>query len=309
MEDKEKSMGWNKPSEDGRAVSTKPPRRDHRSRPTVRGAVAGAIVVVGATVAWFCRSPVDVTAPSHPEKKSERSAIKESRPLPGTPKIGTPEFRRLPREERIRIRAAEIEARSKMPKFNFPSNYTNKTGVDSPEVAAMRKRHPIPKVPFKEPAEMALMGLLNWTQADYYEKRDFDSRFLEQLRACIDKPIEAEDGDSEWASDLKEAMDTLKKKLKPYLTIGTPEADREILKMLNDEQEAILRDQQTYRDIVDEMRKAEANGAGDEDLVSLEDAANIIMKKRGLNPIKSLRIARLRRKLDNRIKKKEGAVK
>ena len=47
-------MSWNRPKEDGRAVSTKPPlRRGHRPRPTV-AVIAGVIVVLGAGIAaWW----------------------------------------------------------------------------------------------------------------------------------------------------------------------------------------------------------------------------------------------------------------
>ena len=56
-------MAWNRPIEDGRAVSTKPPlRRGYRPRPTVRSAIAGGIVVLGAAIAaWWLWSDMSAT--------------------------------------------------------------------------------------------------------------------------------------------------------------------------------------------------------------------------------------------------------
>ena len=55
-------MAWNRPNDDGRAVSTKPPlRRGHRPRPTVWG-VAGAVVAFCAVLAAWWLWP-DAPAP------------------------------------------------------------------------------------------------------------------------------------------------------------------------------------------------------------------------------------------------------
>ena len=62
-----------------RGVSMKPPRRGHRPRPTVRGAIAGVIVVVGAAIAawWiFSESSTDNQA----QISNRKSLIKEVSP-------------------------------------------------------------------------------------------------------------------------------------------------------------------------------------------------------------------------------------
>ena len=78
-------MAWNRPREDGRAVSTKPPL--HIGRPkaalqskAVRGAIAGAIVVVGAAVAawWIWPEDDDTAVSSKPPYRD--GLIKEVKP-------------------------------------------------------------------------------------------------------------------------------------------------------------------------------------------------------------------------------------
>ena len=73
-------MAWNRPSNDGRAVSTKPPlRRGHRPRPTVRGAIAGSVIVLIATVAAWWLWPEGESAGETPPPRNE-GLIKEVKP-------------------------------------------------------------------------------------------------------------------------------------------------------------------------------------------------------------------------------------
>ena len=75
-------MGWNRSNDDGRAVSTKPPlRRGHRPRPTVRGVIAGVIVVLGAAiVAWIVLSESDDVPAQGTKHKAHGTTIPEATP-------------------------------------------------------------------------------------------------------------------------------------------------------------------------------------------------------------------------------------
>ena len=71
-------MAWNRPSNDGRARSPSAPRRAETVRPTVRGAIVGAVIVLGAGIAvWWLqgRQTQDTGAESrlenHPRKIAE----------------------------------------------------------------------------------------------------------------------------------------------------------------------------------------------------------------------------------------------
>ena len=71
-------MAWNRPSEDGRARSPSAPRRAGTARPTVRGAIAGAVVVLGAAVAaWWLWPERDTRQDA---ASTKRGLIKEVTP-------------------------------------------------------------------------------------------------------------------------------------------------------------------------------------------------------------------------------------
>ena len=83
-------MAWNRPTEDCRALSTKPPlRRGHRPRTTVRGAIAGVVVVLGVAIAaWLFLIDSGGRGATHSTVQNKQQ-IKEVKPQPAPSAKGT----------------------------------------------------------------------------------------------------------------------------------------------------------------------------------------------------------------------------
>ena len=302
--------GWNKPREPQRGNGVAPLGLKKNPSISPRLVVGLVVVLVGAAVALFVLPSSDTASakterqerPKRPPRTTPPAAVTN-----GPVEIGSKAFERLPKEERVKLRKAALQAARGKAEEAFPTNWQYKGGKrqDAPEVAEMRKRFPFPTIPFKNPAEVTLHGLLNAADDDDdFNERRIDKRFIEQLKESYKTEIVIGEEDDETVREEKQAMIDLKKRLKPYLTIGE-EGEKEIIRLLNEDQKALKENQITRRALSDQLRQAERGGATPEEMKILRDAANRMLSEKGISPIRSTVAESMRRRID-KIKSKKG---
>ena len=266
-----------------RGVSTKPPlRRGHRPRPTVRGAVAGAIVVVGAAVvAWWILG--GRSAPVAEVGDGTVRRIKEVKPAAApTNRMETVEnSKERPPQKVGEIRDGKILlANGKL--YEYKNVHTNRTAALRPKYKIFR--HPsenvIASVLCVQPGETLVGGL------PHFHGR-LTADFLESLK----EPILPEQGDSEEAKELKQLVKQAKIELKAAYDRG--EDIEEILANERKESQRLAQ----YKQEIAKMAFTELKDCKTEaDFDTLLEAANKILEEKGIAPLKSTPFTRLRMK-------------
>lgn len=272
-------MAWNRSSNDGRAVSTKPPlRRDHRSRPTVWG-VAGAVVVLGAAVAAWWLWPAGETRQDVASTK--KALIKEVKA-------------QIPTNTETDVAQSTTNAKPKaVCKFKTyideqgRERYAN-TGhlcyANRPSAEPIAVGKP---AAFKHVAENQIFSLLVIAPGGaLFGARKFDDRFLASLKKSFSEPVEILETDSESMKAAKRQVEEIKGELKQRLAAG-----EDICKELNEEYREIVRLAQYKNDVMKLVREASyGKKLSDNDLADLVNAANAMLEEKGIAPMKATKL-------------------
>ena len=273
-------MAWNRPSNDGRANTPGSPRRGHRPRPTVRGAIAGAIVVVGAAVAaWLLWSEGETRQDAASAKKG---LIKEV-----TPAVPTNAVKKTGRQWPPEWHVPDDWDKPYPPQAYWPdgtlkqnSRYvkviTNKT-----RVADM----PIHQRVFRNSAERRIASLMLMKPGTrLVGDRKYDEMFVDAFKESLKHEIVIEEGDSEYVRRLKETVRDVKAELKARMDAG-----EDIAKVMTDTRKE-LKELGLYREeLRKQVNKIQAEHEGEftpKEQKELIDAANLMLKERGCEPLK-----------------------
>ena len=267
-------MAWNRPSNGGRANTLGSPRRGGTPRPTVRGAIAGAIVVLGAAVAAWWLWPEGETRQDAASTK--RGLIKEV-----TPAIS----KKAEAEQKAPEAQKVVEAKKPSPPgityITLPNGRRHRSrGIVTGQVARVSLASKL----FEHSSDLAVASLLTiepgegllGDSSDYYE--DFKSEFLESLKT----PIIVTKDDSEEVKLLKESVIEARKELKDRLDAG-----EDLTQFMRESREQ-MRELGLYRDEIERQVHdiiAQKDELSDQDIEDLQGAANKMLEDRGVKPI------------------------
>ena len=210
-------MAWNRSSDDGRAVSMKPPlRRDHRSRPTV-WCVAAIVVLCAAIAAWWIwptqergedaastvnathiREVVPAAAPKYMEKEEQRE----------------PHRKRVPTDPASLANIAEREAFLERAKKNPETMY------------AMTNRNYKSKGVFETGVEQVLNRIFACTLGEMppIPPGMISEADKHRMAEILISKVEVNEEDSERTAMMKENVQLAKKELAKYIKEGgTPQ--------------------------------------------------------------------------------------
>ena len=269
-------MAWNRSSENGEAVS-RPLQKRKGFRFSVKGATAGALVVLGAAIAaWWLWPEWEAQQDAASTKKE---LIREVTPATAPKVAEKPEkkpFKELSREEQLKY-------------------YRDKYGDDIPEnlknVVYFLEHPPqrefkMPKSKyaiFRHPSERSIAGLASmepgrWMmRAPKYDER-FDRDFLE---AVLD-PIIISDDDTDEDRKLKQIVIDSKKELIDRIKQGERASD-----IMNETAQQLYKLGQFKRDLESEIRKVKNDAtASDDDYKIAVEAANKLLESKGLPPMR-----------------------
>ena len=284
-------MAWNRPSDDGRARTPAAPRRAGTARPTVRGAIAGVIVVLGAAVAaWWLWPSASVPVAEDGDGTVGRR-IKEVKPTVARLREGKPDLAkenarpRTAEELRHERAMAAAEKRSKA----YAEQKPLKLFSDDSYYGRIFENHvdrSIADLIDTEPGD-TIVG----SSENLYSSDDFKRRFLESLKT----PIIVSHDDPEDVAELKRAVNQAKIEMKARYDEGEDLA--KIMIAARDE----LKDLYEFKkEVESELEKATADKDLDEASVNaMVDAVNKVMEEKGMRKLSmpittALRFQRMR---------------
>ena len=286
--------------EDGRAGSPCPPRRGGTPRPTVRGAIAGAIAVFGAAVAAWWLWPTGETRQD--AASTNKTLIKEV--TPAKPKLSADEQEKLEHPGMVKVRGkwypeynsqgGKIWVTKNWVRYHTPVVHTNR----------VKKSQSIYSKAFDNYADREIAILLNAPPGAMRigSSRPYDERFTKQFLKSLEAPIVISPDDSESVAALKKAVRETKIDLKIRYDNG-----EDIAKIMNDTNRQ-LQELALYRNDLRKLVLKESRETKDKDArKGLYEAANKMLAERGVEPLK-LPTA-LKRSLELQEQQKTGETK
>ena len=159
----------------------------------------------------------------------------------------------------------------------------------------MRRKYAPVKIPFASHSEIMVAGILNAEPGEFFFRRTFDEAFLENLRESMTNEIEVLEGDHPLEADQKLAMIEVKRHFKELFDAGREE---EILKELEDAQDELMDAMTLKRQLEAELREIDETEEDAQAVVDFHEAADRMLRERGLKPIESIYAAKLKRRLE-----------
>ena len=260
-------MAWNRPKENGEAVS-RPLLKRSGDRFPLKGAIAGAIVVIGAAVAAWWLWPEGETRQDAASTK--RGLIKEVTPAAAAKVAVAPEAEQAKKEKPQRV--GEVRNGYRL----LCDGRLQKVSPHPIEVGASNERRgpsfddrcnqQLADLVQIEPGE----GFVGDSEVDF---AGFDKDFAKSVLA----PVRIEPDDSDYDKQVKQAVIDLKKELVARLKDG-----EDIVRLLVDTREQ-LRELATYReDLQGQVWKLSRNRKlTEQDRADLIEAANKMLEERG----------------------------
>ena len=279
-------MAWNRPSNDGRAVSTKPPlRRGHRPRPTALGAVVGAVVVLGAAVAaWWLWPTADSVDEKHPPRSSR--TIKATSPTVGRNGLENKE-KPSPTAKPATLKAEKNDGttnRATVPVREKPKPIRLKLNTEPSYYERI----------FENSADRKIASLIDiepgativGPSETLFSSEGFKKSFLESLKT----PIIVTKDDSEDVAALKRAVNEAKIEMKARYDSG-----EDLAKIMIDTRNELMTLNRYRKDLEAELSKVSSNTELSEDEVKdFVSAANKMLEDKGIKPLTMPRAAVLR---------------
>ena len=275
-------MAWNRPTEDGRANTPGSPRRGRSPRPTVvRGVIAGLIVSACAAVAaWLILSGSD-DAPAQGTKHRAHGTIREVTPAAAPkakeePKAAEKPYADLSNDEKLKYWHDRYGD-------NPPENLKAEIYFLKHPPAANFRPLPSPQDIFTRHSEREIAALLLVEPgAAMLRTPTYDERFDRDFAASLAEKIEFSKDDTEFQRDLKQAVIDAKKDLAVAVGGGQRASDamNEYAKQLYELGE--------YRENIADQVYAIIKGKKptDDDVKDCIDAANLMLKDKGIAPLK-----------------------
>ena len=269
-----------------RGVSTKPPlRRGHRPRPTVRGAIAGAIVTLGAAVAAWWLWPSGESAGKTPPPRSAQH-IKAVTPSKAWKYVEVAKAEKEPPKEKPYWERDNTNGfnEAMIRKWKFvrrkKPSWTN-------DMAKTQYR--LPCEIFESPVENEIATFMTLPLgASIIDMPDYGEEYEKEFKRSCETPIIITEDDDEYRRQLKRDMIQMKIELCERISKGERIGD--IMRTTRLEAQRLA---QVREDILDAVREeAAATGANGEDPEVLIEAANKMLEKNGIAPIKALGIGK-----------------
>ena len=270
-------MAWNRPSESGEANSCSLQKRSGDRFP-VRGAIAGAIVVLGAAVvAWWILS--DASAPvAEDGDGTKKGRIKEVTPA-AAPKAEEPKTKpavvpRWLQDDTNGMNAATLRAwkHAHRPKPSFTNDCAKSRPKPKCAIFDTYAENTLAVLMTLEPGKM-LTGLPKYGES-------FEREFL---KSC-ETPIIVTAEDDEYTRKLKQDMIAVKIEVRDRMANGEKFAD-----IVNEARKEAMRLAQLKRDILGNVRATiKETGADEKDAELYYEAANKMLEKEGIAPIKPI---------------------
>lgn len=266
-------MAWNRPSKDSETETAL--RRTGTVRPTVavRGAVAGAIVVLGAAIAAWWLWPNSETRQD--AASTRKALIKEVTPAPA-PKAEEPP-RELTADEKRLKEIADIEERwagKKMP----VGLKTHLYYLKNPPEKKITVKVPFDYLRHSCERDIAGVGLAKpgsffVIQPEYGESFDNDFK-----NAMVDR-IDINPEDSDEVRETKQAVEAMKKEIARICR----EESKMPSEIMNEHAKALFELGRFHDDIEQELIKVQQNPeVSDDDVKDFFTAANAMLKNKGL---------------------------
>lgn len=274
-------MSWN--GSDGRAGSTNPPRKDGKAaastrRPYLRGGIAAIAVVLGAALAWYFLSASRTSQTPRTSRTSPSpSLIKEAKPAVSPTNAPTAKkYSELTDDEKL---AFLREKFGDNPPPNIkPIIYT----LEHPPKRTFKAK-PSKYAAFSHPSERKIAAFLSVKPGSFVMRpQTFDSRFDQDFAASMFDKIVISDDDPPEMKELKQAVIDSKKEIAALVKQGqTPsQVMTDISKQLYD----LGQFQLNLRKEVINVNKNP--NASDQDVADVVEAANLMLAKKGLPPLK-----------------------
>ena len=277
--DKIDNNGWNRSS--AKKIGAKSEKNRGMKTPTMwRGLAAGgaiAILVV-ALCAWLFFG--DGGTKPQPPTSNHHPRIKEGKPVSLTNKVEKAPPVRLSKEDEGRRRAKELRAKygDNMP----PGLKTYVYYLENPPKIHISTGHPYAFL--SHPSERRIASLIQVEPGtEFIEKPEFGEAFNQDfINAMLDK-IEIKDDDSDKVKRIKEGVTAAKKEISELC-----KADGKKPSEVMNEFATSLYELGRYRqDLESELATASKNGdISNEDVQDYYRAANELLKKKGLEPLK-----------------------
>lgn len=262
-------MGWNGSGQKGAAPAQ--PKVTAKKPSPVRGLVAGAVVVALAAVAYFAFfSGSENPQAEKPDK--DRGRIKEVTPAaaPKAAPVATNKVEKNKLETYIDERGVERYKGGLRVVKKFPKPPANQMNTN--------------KHIFKHSAELEIEGLVTITPGKFMIDVPINGRvFLKSFKESLKEEIEILDTDTEEEKEIKRAVITAKKELKDAMDRG-----EDIVKIMNDSRKELVRLNQ-YRDQIVETAREQLSkeDTTDQDVADFVEAANSMLTKNGIRPLKA----------------------
>ena len=239
----------------------------------MRGAIAGAIVVLGAAVvAWLILSGSD-DAPAQGTKHKARGTIREVTPA-AAPKAEEP------KPEKKRVNYWEVDASQTN---GFTEVMRRKWEQERRPRMEPRKRERkrAPYEIFSHPSENAIARyLVVEPGTTFIGSPDFGERFKEDFRKSCEEPIIVSADDDDYTKALKKLVRDTKVELCNRLANG--EDLSEIMMTAHQEMQKLG---QVKGEIMRMTRESAGDMATKEDVADLIAAANRMLEEKGIGPI------------------------
>ena len=269
-------MAWNRPS--GKKVEEKGRGRQRNGR--LKGLVAGAIVVLGAAVAawWiFGSGPAPVREEADGTLKG---LIKEVTPVAAPTNAPVREVVKNPPHG---LKPGEW----RHVKWTKPANWDQMSPGDrtrcQPTGRVIRPKWMDAKQLFKTLPDKKIQRLLNVQPGQVIlGTATYDERFVKSFLKSLETPIEFADDDTPEDREMKQAVIDVRKELKEAYDRG-----EDIAQIMRDTEKQ-LHEQAAYRvKLQHEIAVYRQSGEhSEQDVKDYIDAANLILKDNGMEPLK-----------------------
>ena len=276
-------MAWNRPRENGEAVS-RPLQKRKGFRFPIRGAIAGAIVVIGAAVAAWWLWPSDGSAGETPPPRSARQ-IKEVAPAAAP----TNAVRKAKREWPPEWHVPDDWDKPYPPQAYWPDGTLKQHSRYVRVVTNVRHHVSIQERTFKNYADRRIAGLLIRRPGEVLiGEMPFGEDFVEEFKESLKEEIKIEEGDLPYTRSLKQAVIDARAELKRRMDAG-----EDIAKVMTETRKE-LKELGLYREElrkqVDRIREEHGDTFTEKDEQDLIDAANKMLEERGCKPLTAPKI-------------------
>ena len=268
-------MAWNRSSNDGRARSPSAPRRAGTARPAaVRGAIAGAIVVLGAAIAAWWLWPAGERAGETPPPRKE-GLIKEVKP-----QLSAEEQEKLDHPGMVKVRGKWY------PEYNEQGGkiWISKNWVryHTPVISTSGcSRVSFEEKVFRNAADRDIAVLINREPGTMIVGNyTYGERFVNDFLRSLKTPIIVTQEDDERTAALKRAVNEAKIELKARYDAG-----EDIGKIMDDTRKE-MRELGAYRAELNQLVQRQLNGADADAVKDIYEAANKMLTDRGVKPLR-----------------------